>query len=233
MKAFLVPLIQKGKLDKQRINVLIDGKKIGEWSVKNPEGSEEEIKITGNYLKGSPLKLTFELPDAKSPASIGLNEDPRILGVQFKSIMLYSPVYQPGTEILFGTKGNGEAYQGKGWSNPEDGYTWTDGKEAELLLNIPEIKSDLTMKVSLMPLVSPGKLEKQRVKIVINNKEMAIWTISDPSPSEKEIKIPKSEIKGSTLKITFQLPDAVSPVSIGMNEDPRVLGIQVRAITLK
>ena len=40
--------------------------------------------------------------------------------------------------VVFGEDGNAQAFQRGGWSDAEDGYTWTDGHDATIALGRPE-----------------------------------------------------------------------------------------------
>lgn len=134
--------------------------------------------------------------------------------------------------IQFGSAGDAIDYEIGGWSDPKEGFTWTDGKIANLLLLPPKpVRSDIIMKTYLKPFLVPGKLEKQRVNIYVNNILIDKWIVT--SSGFYKTVIPESCISNSAfLKITFELPDAVSPAETGINEDERVIAIAFKFITL-
>ncbi|MEQ8220731.1 MAG: hypothetical protein ABRQ37_00405 [Candidatus Eremiobacterota bacterium] len=233
VKVSIAPFLHENKIKSQKVNIYINGKKSGQWVLKSPEISLQEIKIPKNLIKDKSVKITFELPDAKSPAFLGINQDPRELAIQLWSVLIFTPEYKPGTEITFGKKGNSGSYEVKGWSHPEDGFTWTEGKTAELLLKTGKIDRDLTMKVVFTPYLQQGKLDTQHVNISVNGIKSGEWAITSPEKTEKEIKITGDNLKKGNLKITFDLPDAKSPKSLEANEDARVLGLQLWSITLQ
>jgi hypothetical protein len=137
----------------------------------------------------------------------------------------------PGYNITFGKGGNAEKYQKGGWSGPEEGFTWTDGKSATLLIPIGPPKSDIIMNLSIYtPLVVPGKLENQRVIINVNGRKVVEWIITDAG--EYNIKIPKDYIKGYFLNVGFELPDAARPIDLGINTDTRELALAIKTIKL-
>ncbi|MEQ8168083.1 MAG: hypothetical protein ABRQ38_04235 [Candidatus Eremiobacterota bacterium] len=227
------PFLREDKIKSQKVNIYINGKKSGQWILKSPETSLQEFKIQKNLIKDKSVKITFELPDAKSPASLGISQDIRELAIQVWSILIVTPEYKDGTEITFGKKGNSGSYEIKGWSYPEDGFTWTEGKTAELMLKTGKIDRDLTMKVIFTPHLQQGKLDAQHVNISVNGTKAGEWAITSPDKTEKEIKISSDIIKDRNLKITFDLPDAKSPKSLEANEDGRVLGLQMWSIILQ
>ena len=93
---------------------------------------------------------------------MGVGKDSRKLGLARQTIKLAGDYYQPGSSITFGKGGTAEQYQKKGWSGPEEGFTWRDGKSSKLLMKIDKAKSDIIMIAALGPLTVPGKIEKQR-----------------------------------------------------------------------
>jgi len=140
------------------------------------------------------------------------------------------PVYQLGLSITFGKGGTAEPYQKKGWSGPEEGFTWTDGNSSELLMKIDKPKSDIIMTAALEPLTVPGKIGKQRVAININGKKAGEWSVN--ASGEYKLNIPQDYLKGSGLNITFELPDAASPLELGVSKDSRKLGLAIKSINL-
>lgn len=143
-------------------------------------------------------------------------------------------VYQWGSVISFGYMGNSKAYQKKGWSLPEDGLTWIDGKSASMKIPLDQVvKAPVLLKVNLMPFMWPGKVLRQRVKVIVNHREAGSCIITKPGFQEVSFTISKSVIGSSkAIFLTFQLPDAVSPRTLGLSIDQRVLGIAVRSICL-
>jgi len=233
VKVSLAPYLPENKIKSQKVNIYINGKKSGQWVLTSTVPSLQEFKIPKNLIKDKSVKITFDLPDAKSPASLGLNQDPRELAIQVWSVLIVTPEYKQGTEITFGKNGNSGSYEVKGWSYPEDGFTWTEGKRAELLLKTGKIDADLTMKVVFTPHLHQGKLDTQHVNISVNGEKSGEWDITSPEKTEKEIKISRNNLKNGILKITFDLPDAVSPEELEVNEDQRVLGLQMWSIILQ
>jgi len=142
--------------------------------------------------------------------------------------------YQYGTSIEFGKDGNYFKYQGTGWSCPEDGFTWTDGKRATLIIPIERTTSNLELKATFKPLIAPGKLEKQRVRILTGDGwNLGEWVAAGDKLQERALLIHHSRVTGDTTEIVLDLPDAASPSNLGIGEDLRALGIALHSIVLK
>lgn len=63
-----------------------------------------------------------------------------------------------------------------------------------------------------------------------NGKSLGQWKVT--KSGEYKITIPKNYIPNSLLEINFELPDAISPVELKINNDPRILGLAVQSVIL-
>jgi len=148
-----------------------------------------------------------------------------------------------GVNIRFGEDGNSLPYLGRGWSYVQKGFTSTDGKIAALIVPIDEVKSDVELKVSFDPYIVPGKVDRQRVAVLVNGTEIDAWEIDRHNEEwrtsrsrgeflERAIRIPNGLLTDYTMVITFHLPDAVVPAQHGWDMDERMLGIRLRSLAL-
>jgi hypothetical protein len=91
---FLVP----GKVDEQRVNVLVNDVYVGTWKIRNSgmwnrignsrRSQTHKLIIPLELVSDSVMVLTFELPDAVSPARVGISEDERVLALAMRSVAL-------------------------------------------------------------------------------------------------------------------------------------------------
>jgi len=67
----------------QRVSVSVDGKTVGSYVSKYPTGEfSMDIPIVAAVIHPRrPVIIAFSLPDAKSPAAIGINRDGRQLAI--------------------------------------------------------------------------------------------------------------------------------------------------------
>ena len=81
-------LTQPPALLAQRVEVLANGTKVGEWEV-GPTPAEYSVRIPAELTNGREvLMIELRLPQARSPASLGVNPDGRTLGICCYSIRL-------------------------------------------------------------------------------------------------------------------------------------------------
>jgi len=136
-------------------------------------------------------------------------------------------IYEYGSQIQFGDAGNAEQYQVQGWSSPEKGFTWTDGKNASLVIPVNQPQSDLILSASLIPFIA-GEVINQNVIINVNGEKLGEWDIR--VAGDFKITIPKEYITRSLLNVNFELPDAASPSELNIGNDMRTLGIAMQSI---
>ncbi|MDA8235136.1 MAG: hypothetical protein M0Z31_10120 [Clostridia bacterium] len=94
---------------------------------------------------------------------------------------------------------------------------------------ISKPESNLNLKVVLTPFIA-GKVDRQIINIYVNGKNIGKWTARNAG--EYTIEIPQSSVTDPLLKISFEMPDATSPLAAKINNDPRNLGIAVQTIII-
>ena len=120
----------------------------------------------------------------------------------------------------------------QGFSEAEPHGRWTDATHAIFQCTVPQEKQQQPTAVKI---VSHGFVtgnHSQRAFISINGGPPMEYRY-EAGQAEKIIELPLPHDLTGELQISFSLPDAVSPQSLGMSSDPRNLGIGVRSIEFK
>jgi len=144
-----------------------------------------------------------------------------------------APPYRWGEVLRFGEKGNAQPYKGGGWSTPEEQITWSDGNRAELVLPTTSPHGPVRVRLFAGVYLSPGKVDRQRLRLSIDRRLAAELVISKPGFRVFEMIIPLDFFSDQDRTvITLELPDSVSPSSIGDGQDLRQLGIAVSWLSL-
>ena len=129
-----------------------------------------------------------------------------------------------GTKVSFGQGGGSERFKESGWSKTEHKFTWTEGTVAVLKMKVPATTDTIALKMRLAGLIKEPALPFQPVEVEVNGQKMADWQVGDLS--EFILAIPHDITKkGGELTITLKTPKATSPKALGLNADPRVLGV--------
>ena len=133
--------------------------------------------------------------------------------------------YHWGTRLFFGKNGTADPYFGTGWSGPNEKVTWTDGHTATLYLPAAPPGADVTLTANLAAFTRKGQLDSQHIRVLVNRHEVGKWVLSG-NFEERTALVPRKYFAGEgTNEITFDMPDAVAPISIGASNDSRTLGV--------
>ena len=138
-----------------------------------------------------------------------------------------TPVDRPyswGIVIKCGKDQNSDLYRTLGWSEPEEAFTWTVGKRAELLFRTAPTSHPLQLRMRLAGNKKPPELPFQPVEVFANGKKIADWQVGESSDYTADI-AEGAMSAGGELRIELKTPNAASPKSLGIAPDPRVLGL--------
>ncbi len=229
LEASLSPFVVAGKLERQLIDVYANGEKVAQWNA--TDTGVFKAVIPTRLIAGGIVNLRFDLPEATSPAELGLNDDRAVLGMQLGTVTLHKLAYNPGETIRFGSGGNAALYQMYGWGEPGAGFTWTIGHRASMVMPVVASGTEtLLLEASLSPFVVAGKLERQLIDVYANGEKVAQWNATDTGVFKAVI--PTRLIAGGIVNLRFDLPEATSPAELGLNDDRAVLGMQLGTVTL-
>jgi len=79
----------------------------------------------------------------------------------------------------------------------------------------------------------PPQRPSQRVRVLANGVEVGQWQFDATAPEGiRHARIPRALVASRFIRVTFLLPDAVSPAALGLSKDPRVLSLGLRKLTV-
>jgi len=133
--------------------------------------------------------------------------------------------YTYGTRVDFGTEA-ADRYLWYGWGGREPFSHWTVRGQATLTFSLPKIEESI-LRLRLAPFLVPGKLERQRVDVQLNDWPIASLTLSEHAPRDIEIVLPGSALRDENV-LALNLPDAAYPRSFNVSDDVRLLGVNVQ-----
>jgi hypothetical protein len=124
-----------------------------------------------------------------------------------------------------------------GWSVPEWWGVWAVGQSATLRINRRNLAREppiARLRLQLTAFVAPQHPE-QHVAIRVDGVEVQKLHFHYPNATELQANIPLNAIrlKGpGSITIEFLMPQAVSPASIGLSAETRVIGIGLKSLEL-
>jgi len=136
-----------------------------------------------------------------------------------------SSSYAFGDVIKFGVGDGSERFRREGWSYAEQQFTWTIGQSAKLVFSIPGSDQSPTLHVRLAAFTKAPEVPWQPVEFYVNGQKLADWTVSADAEEFTAV-IPVEFVKSpGKLEIELKTPKAISPKSMGVSADPRLLGV--------
>lgn len=217
------------------------------WRREN-EGIERRASWRDQLIVGGALLVISMFINARGAMShatwlwnsrpIGVDEHPERLWdwrqPQFLAGWVPQPLpreFPPAAGFIDFATTDADKYLWYGWSGKEDRFRWTDGKEAALVFSLGEV-TDTLLDVKLGPFLPKGKLTEQRVRIIVNGREVSTLVLTEEGAGEYKVLLPKSLLRDKNL-LVFRLPDANSPRALGIGDDPRQLGIAIHWLQLQ
>jgi hypothetical protein len=135
--------------------------------------------------------------------------------------------------VRFGIAHKGDVYLTSGWSTTSPSYAWNDGEFAEVAFGIEAPESDVRVFLAFFPYIVPGKVDRQRVRIWVNDFSLGENTFTDNKSRALRVTIPRAALQGDRMVVRFELPDAVAPKVVGAGPDSRALAIGLLAFEAK
>ena len=119
----------------------------------------------------------------------------------------------------------------KGVSGPgSGGYAWTDGTEMVLSFGLNDTpEKDVQMRLDLAGVYTPP----QRMTVSAADTILLDTVLEDNGPQSVLITIPKELFDGSVAVLTFELPDAISPATLGKSSDARDLALGISDFSIE
>jgi hypothetical protein len=139
------------------------------------------------------------------------------------------PPYVLGTRIDVASS-PAEKYLWYGWSGLEPEFRWTERSRAAIAFALSEVKPSI-LRIEMGAFLVPGKLDEQRVNIALNGHEIGTLNIRQVESREYTIAVPAEFLHEHNV-VSFDLPNADSPVTFGLSNDDRLLGISVQWIEI-
>jgi len=141
-----------------------------------------------------------------------------------------------GQRVIFGRDVfQTKLYLGDGWSAPEDAGVWSEGLDSTLTVPVKNGRIQKIM-IEAFPMIHPLHIE-QAFEVKMNGMPVSTVTLSGSSNAQFIIEIPeklRAQLPRSRqlLTLQFHFLNPVRPIDLGLGDDTRRLGFQLRAMTI-
>ena len=139
------------------------------------------------------------------------------------------PVITTGQRVGFSSE-EGRRYQLEGWNASEPRWCWSTEHRATLIFAV-DGPTPQTLRLRLAPYVHPPKLGRQRVRLLLNGQPVGELSAGDTELREYRFNLPAGALRPRN-RLTFELPDAATPASVGDGSDQRILGVSLQWLEL-
>jgi hypothetical protein len=129
------------------------------------------------------------------------------------------------TGIDFGLTGNLKEFSPAGFSpRPDKVSTWSEKPFVELSFRVPPLRRDLGITVQVFPFLPEGApVTKQDCWVYVNG--LMVHFCSVTAPTEIAFTVSREIISPRANRMSFVLPNAVSPSELYLGDDLRKLGL--------
>lgn len=135
--------------------------------------------------------------------------------------------------ITFGARGNFSRFEPKGWGSPTDSptLTWTTAYVSQLRFTVQPPRARQCVHVTLTPFLGDGKLQRQDVNFYMNGLWFGYMRVKERMVGEFLLLREMFSSRENLLSIS--IPEAASPVELGLGADQRLLGFAFEQITFQ
>jgi hypothetical protein len=145
------------------------------------------------------------------------------------------PDYKFGDVILFQQGAGARRYLADGWSWLESEFVWSIGEVSKLVLlvhDIPDTLEQIEFRMTVRPLIVPGRIERQRLTLKVNGELLFEGAIAEPeSVSFSFARAVLSD--DSRVVVEIGHPDGARPVDVLPNlPDRRHIAIALSSLQL-
>lgn len=151
-----------------------------------------------------------------------------------KGVKKLSFLYTPTTHLAF-TAQNPKLKDylvPEQWSHPEDRFTWTIGRTADLVFRIhPTPQADLQLQIVAGVVGHREIISEQTVDVFANGEKIATWHMKRRQTYTAVFPARLLDASGN-LHLRFTISNPRSPKELGINNDTRKLGIAVESLVI-
>jgi 2-polyprenyl-3-methyl-5-hydroxy-6-metoxy-1,4-benzoquinol methylase len=223
--------------DVLRVALLANGEQVAAREFVNaPRPFPWRVELPAGAWAARETDLTLLVDEPRSPLDLGWSEDARDLGIHIRSLAV-GPIdhgVRVGETIVFSDQSGADRLLGQGWSTVEPAGVWTVGEEARLKLRLTDGgPADHELVLDARPFVTRGHSTLE-VEVWARNECIAVHTFRYLKPARR-LRVPLATgliDTDSPAPIDLRVREGARPVDLGVSNDPRLLGLHLRSLTV-
>ncbi len=136
-------------------------------------------------------------------------------------------------QLRFSRDGNASGCDLRGFSDAEEGGTWSIGAGCSLVMPLPEaLTAGFWLEVQGVGFVSPPHLVSRPFRVRINGVDLLDLVIDDETVFHVHVPL-EVLCRAKRLEIFFRHPCGLSPKALGLSDDMRELGFMFLSVSLR
>lgn len=157
----------------------------------------------------------YDKPGCRSGAPVGL------------VVVIAGPCVEPPA-LSFKAGGSGAPYLREGWSGPESGGVWSNGRHSVVEIPIADWQRGLRaprLEVATFAFIPPESPKRTVIVSVPGGpSERFEYDLKTVVRHDFTLTLTPEMLKGPILRVFIDSPNAETPKSLGLGDDPRVMG---------
>ena len=130
--------------------------------------------------------------------------------------------------LAFKAGGSGAPYLREGWAGPESGGVWSNGRHSVVELPVADWQRALKapqLEVATFAFIPPESPKRTvTVSVPGGPSQTFNYDLKTVVRHDFVLQLPPEALKGPVLRVFIDSPDAQSPKSLGLGDDPRIMG---------
>jgi hypothetical protein len=132
--------------------------------------------------------------------------------------------------ITFGRYGTAKDLHCTGIDFSEEGdHSWTSAPVAELDIQLPAARHAVNLQLDVIPFIIPERIIAQTVYVYFGGLFAGYCKFA--TKEVRSLSLQPNVLASRVSRLSFVIPTAISPLSLGISDDERELGICLSSIT--
>jgi hypothetical protein len=134
--------------------------------------------------------------------------------------------------ITFGRAGSVKGLNPQGIDFLDEGErSWTSSPLAEFDVRLPLARDDVAMEVLAAPFKVDTAVPHQQLFVYLGGMFVGFWIVTEYG--RLTTRVNRALLNGRPARVSFAIPTARSPLSLGLSEDKRELGVHLHQVVFR
>jgi hypothetical protein len=234
----VIGMVCVGPDEPVRVDLLANGEPVDAREFTDSDAEVPwRVELPSHAWAGGRSELTLRIDEPHSPFALGWSTDDRPLGVHVRSVQVeeVNRSVWLGETVVFSEGSEGGRLLNEGWSTPEPTGVWTAGENARLAFRLIDVApTDAEVVLDVTPFLT-AQHRKLEVEVWTGGERVAMQVFRfGEAERALHVHLPRTVIHPQEdVILGLHLRHPARPVDLGVNADPRRLGLHLRSLTIR